>query len=539
MAAASWKKTSSPDCAETIETIKDTSMLNQATRAPFGVHERTAALNIAPDEFRALGHELVDRIAAFLGDLPSLPVTSGETPGALRTLLPAGQLPNEGAEPAALLAGAADLLFQHSLFNGHPRFFGYITSSPAPLGMLADLLAAAVNANVGSFQLGPMATEIESQTVRWIAELLGYPSDCGGVLVSGGNMANFVALLAARTVHTDWDVRTRGVAGGGKRLRIYASSDTHTWLQKAADLAGLGTDAISWIPVDDEGRIAVHALRERIAADRQQGDTPFFVVGSAGTVGTGAVDPLPELAEVCREERLWFHVDGAYGGFAAALLDGESGVGVPADLRGIALADSIAVDPHKWLYTPLEAGCVLVRDAAALPATFSAHPTYYHFDQAVEGEPPPLNYYEYGPQNSRGFRALKVWLGLRQAGRAGVVQQIADDIQLAGALAQSIQSTPELELFTNRLSITTFRYVPAELPLHKAEADEYLNTLNTALLEQLQQGGEVFVSNAVIGETFLLRACIVNFHTTLADVEALTEIVVRAGREVDARLRLT
>ncbi|HEV8190397.1 MAG TPA: pyridoxal-dependent decarboxylase, partial [Ktedonobacterales bacterium] len=254
------------------------------------------------------------------------------------------------------------------------------------------------------------------------------------------------------------------------------------------------------------------------------------------TVGTGAVDPLLKLAELCREDQIWFHVDGAYGGFAAALLGGEPEVRVPADLRGIALADSIAVDPHKWLYTPLEAGCVLVRNTAALPATFSAHPSYYHFDQAGEDEPPPQNYYEYGPQNSRGFRALKVWLGLRQAGRVGVVRQIADDIQLAEAMARRIEFTPELELFTRRLSIATFRYVPTELPVRKAEAEEYLNKLNTALLEQLQQGGEVFVSNAVIGETFLLRACVVNFHTTLTDVEALTEIVVRMGREVDARM---
>ncbi len=510
-------------------------MSNQSTSAPSSAYARAAALNIAPEEFRALGHDLVDRLAAFLGDLPSLPVTSGETPKAVRALLPAGQLPDEGAEPAELLSGTAELLIQHSLFNGHPRFFGYVTSSPAPIGMLADLLAAAVNSNVGSFQLSPIATEIESQTIRWIAELLGYPSDCGGVLVSGGNMANFVALLAARTKHSGQDVRARGLGADGQRLRIYASTETHTWLQKTADLAGFGTDAINWIPVDDEGRIPVDAVRASIAADRERGNTPFFVVGSAGTVGTGAVDPLVELAALCREEGLWFHVDGAYGGFAAALLDSDAAGSVPDEMRGLALADSVAIDPHKWLYAPLEAGCTLVRGASALPATFSAHPSYYHFDEAGEGEAPPLNYYEYGPQNSRGFRALKVWLGLRQAGRVGVTQQIADDIQLSEALAERVKATPELQLFTQRLSITTFRYVPADLD--GAEAEEYLNKLNTALLERLQKEGEAFVSNALIGEAFVLRACIVNFHTTLVDVEALTEIVVRVGREVHAELR--
>ncbi len=322
---------------------------------------REASSNLAPDEFRALGHDLVNRIADFLGRLPSLPVTPGESPEAVRALLPTGGLPERGAEPGALLADTAEMLFAHSLFNGHPRFFGYITSSPAPLGMLADLLAAAVNPNVGLFALAPMATEIEAQAVRWIAELIGYPTDCGGLFVSGGNMANFVGLLAARASRSGWDVRAQGMAAGEGRLRIYASSETHTWLQKTADLAGLGTESISWIPADGVGRITVDAVRARIAADRAQGYLPICVVGSAGTVATGAVDPLLELAALCREQGLWFHVDGAYGGFAAGLVGEEHGVRVPDDLRGIALADSVAVDPHKWLYSPLEAGCVLVR----------------------------------------------------------------------------------------------------------------------------------------------------------------------------------
>jgi glutamate/tyrosine decarboxylase-like PLP-dependent enzyme len=228
-------------------------------------------------------------------------------------------------------------------------------------------------------------------------------------------------------------------------------------------------------------------------------------------------------------------VDGAYGGFAAGLV-GDERVHVPDDLRGIGLADSVAIDPHKWLYSPLEAGCVLVRQRDHLPATFSAHPAYYHLEAGAENQP-PVNFYEYGPQNSRGFRALKVWLGLRQAGRSGVTRQIADDIALAEAMAGRIADTPELQLFTRRLSISTFRYVPADLTPGTPATDEYLNRLNTALLERLQQGGEVFVSNAVLDGQFLLRACIVNFHTTLADIVALPEIVVRHGRALDATLR--
>ena len=497
-------------------------------------------VDLAPDEFRALGHDLINRIADFLARLPSLPVTPGESAEAVRALLPAGGIPERGAEPAALLADTAEMLFAHSVFNGHPRFFGYITSSPAPLGMLADLLAAAVNPNVAFFSVAPVATEIESQAVRWIAELIGYPTDCGGLFVSGGNMANFVGLLAARASRASWDVRAQGMQGmaaGDGRLRIYASSETHTWLQKTADLCGLGTESISWIPADSRGRITANAVRERIAADRARGYQPRCVVGTAGSVATGTVDPLLDLAELCREQGLWFHVDGAYGGFAAALLGAADGVSVPDDLRAIALADSVAIDPHKWLYSPLEAGCVLVRQPSDLLAAFSAHPSYYHLEGEIESQP-PLNYYEYGPQNSRGFRALKVWLGLRHTGRSGVIQQIADDIALTEALAERVAQTPELRLATRELSIATFRYVPGDLtPGTSPDVDAYLDRLNTALLGQLQQGGEVFVSNAVLDGAFLLRACIVNFHTTVADIEALPEIVVRHGRALDAEMR--
>lgn len=493
---------------------------------------------MTPETFRALGHDLVDHIADFLARLPSMPVTPDEPPATLRALLPSGGLPRQGAAPDALLTEAANLLFAHSLFNGHPRFLGYISSSPAPLGMLADLLAAAVNPNVSVFVASPMATEIESQTLRWIAELIGYPTDCGGVLMSGGNMANFVCLLAARTHQLGQMVRQQGIAASRRHLRIYVSGEAHNWVQRSADLCGLGTDAIHWIPSDGTGHITVDAVRAGILADREQGDEPFCVIGNAGTVGAGVVDPLLDLAELCQEQGLWFHVDGAYGGFAAALLPDDFGVAVPDDLRGIALADSVAIDPHKWLYSPLEAGCSLVRRRQDLSDTFSAHPAYYHSAETL-GNERPTNFFEYGPQNSRAFRALKVWLGLRHTGRNGAARQIAGNIALAAALAQQIADTAELQLFTRELSITTFRYMPADLTTGDPTVDEYLDRLNMKLVERLQHSGELFVSNAILGGRFLLRACIVNFRTTLADMEALPGVVVRDGRAVDAELRET
>ena len=489
---------------------------------------RQAPLSMDAATFRTLGHRLVDQIAAFLESLPERPVTHDAAPSAVRAALDAeGPLPEQGTAPGPLLESTARLLFDHSLFNAHPRFFGYITAPPAPIGILGEFLAAAVNANAGAWILSPAATEIESQAVRWIAQLIGYPADCGGLMVSGGNMANLVCFWAARAARAEWNVREEGLASGGRRLRVYCSAETHTWIQKAADLAGLGTSAIRWVPAREDLRMDVDALRRTIQADAAAGDQPFLVIGTAGSVSTGAVDPLPAIAEVCKTHGLWFHVDGAYGGFAAASPD------APADLRALAIADSVAVDPHKWLYAPLEAGCALVRDPERLRAAFSYHPPYYHFEERA------TNYVDYGPQNSRGFRALKVWLALRHVGAAGYRRMIADDMRLSRALADAVGRTPDLELFTQDLSITTFRYAPADLRARVGEdaVERHLDAVNRALLDRLQRGGEVFVSNAVIRGRYVLRACIVNFHTDIHDVEAVPDIVVRLGRTLDGELR--
>ena len=492
---------------------------------------RDAPLAMDAATFRRLGHQLVDQLAELLASVPDRPVTRDESPSALRHALDLnGPLPEAGTDPGPLLAQTAQRLFDHSLFNAHPRFFGYITAPPAPIGIFGDLLAAVVNPNVGAWTLSPAATEIESQTVRWIASLIGYPSDCGGLLVSGGNMANVVCFLAARAAKAGWDVREHGVAGAGagaRPLRVYASRETHTWIQKASDLAGLGTASVRWIDTDARQRMDVAALRARIDDDLAAGEVPCLVAGTAGSVSTGAIDPLPEIAALCRERGVWFHVDGAYGGFAAAVPD------APDDLRALSGADSVAVDPHKWLYAPLEAGCALVRDPDALRAAFAYHPPYYHFNERA------MNYVDYGPQNSRGFRALKVWLALRHVGASGYRRMIGDDMRLARALADAVRRTPELELLTQALSITTFRYIPSDLRMTAGseQTEQHLDRLNRELLDRLQRGGELFVSNAVVDGRYVLRACIVNFHTTRADVEAVPEIVVRIGRTIDAELR--
>ncbi len=492
-------------------------------------NKRPTPIDIPREQFRAIGHQLVDEIADLFEGLPDRPVTTGKRPEELRALLGGDSpLPDRGADAKQLIERATRLLIDNSLYNAHPRFWGYITAGAAPIGVLGDLLASAVNPNVGGWVLSPMATEMELQAVRWMAELISYPRDCGGILVSGGNMANFVGFLAARAAKGDEGLRAKGIgSGANSRLRVYTSAETHTWVQKACDLFGLGTDATRWIPTDDDLRMNLNALRFQIETDLKNGDRPFMVIGTAGSVSTGAIDPLPEIHKICREYELWFHVDGAYGGFAACVPE------VHDDIRGLALADSVAVDPHKWLYAPLEAGCAMVRDPELLRNAFTYKTKYYHLDDEA------LSFVDYGPQNSRGFRALKVWLQLQQAGRSGYVQMIGEDMSLSRYAYELIAKHSEFEVATQGLSITTFRYVPTDMrsTIGESKTEEYLNKLNEELLEEIEKRGEIFVSPAVVRDRYLLRMCIVNFRTTRADVEAMPEIVARTGREVDSRLR--
>ena len=485
----------------------------------YGASEkREAPIDIDPALFRRIGTHLVNRIADFLENLEHGPVTPGESLDEVRSLLKQILLEENGTDAETIVNHTAELVLNHSLFNSHPRFLGYITSASAPIGMLADFLAAAVNPNVGGWALSPVASEIEVQTIRWIADVIGYDTETGGLLVSGGNMANFIGFLAARRAKTGAEIRNIGLREWNAPLTVYVSQETHTWIQKAADLFGLGTDAIRWIKTGPDQRMLMSDLEAAIKSDIEQGYQPFLIVGTAGSVATGAWDPLADIAELARRYDLWFHVDGAYGAFAANL------PGAGKHHRAIALADSVALDPHKWLYTPLEAGCVLVKKASHLAEAFSFRPSYYHLDEDEK-----TNFYEYGFQNSRGFRALKVWMALRQTGKKGVMDMIRQDIGLMHAFFEKIKDYPELEGMTCNLSIATFRYIPKGV---SKEDTELLNQVNTELLERLQEGGEVFLSNALINGQFLLRACIVNFRTRLSDMMALPEIVIKYGSAI-------
>ncbi|NJB70264.1 glutamate/tyrosine decarboxylase-like PLP-dependent enzyme [Saonia flava] len=491
---------------------------------------RSTPVEINKSDFKKIGYDLIDTIADFFDTIESYKVTSGESPVQLQKTLTATGLPEEGKSAAEIISRSSDLLLNHSLFNGHPKFMGYITSSPAPIGVLGDLLSAAVNQNVGAQILSPMATEIEKQTVQWLAEFIGVSPSYGGVLVSGGNMANFNAFLVARTAKMPKSLKEEGLVNTNSKLVAYCSKATHTWVEKAAILFGHGSKSIRWIPTDSENRMNNDLLSKTIQQDLRNGYQPFMVVGTAGDVSTGVVDNLKEIASICNKNNLWFHIDGAYGAPAAIIPEFKS------VFEGMDLADSIAIDPHKWLYTPLEAGCTLVKNPKHLIDTYSSHPEYYNFSKDEEGQ--SLNFYEYGLQNSRGFKALKVWMALQQIGSNGYTEMIAEDIKLSKLLYELAEKHPELEAITQNLSITTFRYVPMYgLPENQLKREAYLNTLNETLLDSLQQGGEVFLSNAIVLEKYCLRSCIVNFRTSESDIQEIIEIVIREGIKLHSQMQ--
>ena len=385
------------------------------------------------------------------------------------------------------------------------------------------MLAATVNPNVGAQILSPMATEIEKQTVKWLAEFIGVSPTYGGLLVSGGNMANFTAFLAARTAKAPKSIKEDGLANSGK-LVVYCSKTTHTWIEKAAVLFGLGSKSIRWIPADTANKMDTKILDQTIREDINNGCKPIMAIGTAGDVSTGAVDNMKEIAAICKSHDLWFHIDGAYGIPAAVIPELKS------LFEGIEEADSIALDPHKWLYSPLEAGCTLVKNPQHLIDTYSSHPEYYNFGNADMTQ----NFYEYGLQNSRGFRALKVWMALQHVGKNGYVKMISEDIELAELLYEEATKHPELEAISHSLSITTLRYIPHD---YQYQNDEYLNKLNETLLNALQQGGEVFLSNALVRGKYCLRGCIVNFRTSRKDIKEIIEIIVREGRSTHKQLQ--
>lgn len=428
-----------------------------------------------------------------------------------------GPVPRKPVAFDELVARIEREVLPTSAYNGHPRWLAYIMGAPAPVAVLGDLIATALNQNSGLWRVAPSSTAIEVQTLGWIAEMLGFPGTAEGLFVSGGQMANIVAHAVIRDAKAPWDVRALGVRGpngDAPQLRIYASSELHYCHEQAAELLGMGRQAIRSVPVDESYRMRLDSLSQMIAEDRSLGDLPIAIVGTTGTVGTGAIDPIPELLRVARHEDLWLHIDGSYGAFATLA---ES---CPAGLRALADADSVACDPHKWLFAPIDAGVVLVREPGRLERSFAFHASY--LETADRGA--RVNFLERGPENSRPQRALKVWLSIQAFGKDGYAAMIDYNIRLAAYLEELVQATPGLVLAAPRdLSIVCWRVEPGGMDGPALEG----------LQVAIEHRGIAMVSNAQLRDgRSALRACITNFRTRAQDLEA----IVRASAEIGAAL---
>ena len=478
------------------------------------------SLDISREAFEEISSQAERLVFEYFAQIAERPVMApnhaGKTKAAVKV-----ELPLEG-RPLAELIDECRTVMELSRHNGHPRFFGYVASPSTAIGAYADLIASALNANITCWRSGPAGTEIEQLVVRWLGSLIRYDEDAKGLLTSGGSMANMIALLIASRRKAGVEVSRKGLWQAKAPMTIYASEEVHMSIPKAADVLGFGRDQVRMIACDERQRMRVDQLVSHLNADRGQGLRPICVVGNAGTVNTGAIDPLNEIAEVAREFNLWFHVDGAYG--APGVLDQRK----REMFAGIERADSVSLDPHKWLFVPVDAGCLLFRDAAAAAAAFSTEDADYiklhgHADDAA------FAYWDYGVELSRRFRALKIWLTLAYYGVRKLAEAISEDNSLAAYLGEIVATADDFELLAPvELSICCFRYVPPELRGNDVE----LNRLNERIMAEVQKGGRAYLSNATVNGKFALRACITNFRTTKADIEQTVQVV----RDASGRL---
>ena len=473
-------------------------------------------------EIQEFGYRVVDVIARHLSELPGGPVFR-PVPTGVRQALAGATPPEEGLEPLEVLRRFEEQIEPYPLGNGHPRFFGWVNSPPVVIGVFAEALAAAMNSSCAGGNHA--ATYVEQESIGWLKRLVGFPESSMGLLLSGGSMATLTALAVARHAALGDAVRTDGLGRLSLPPVVYRTSEGHACIQKAVELLGLGTRCLRTIAHDPGHRMIPAALDAALAADRSAGMLPMAVVASAGTVSTGAIDPLDEIADVCERHRVWLHVDGSYG--APALLTAR----YHDQLRGMSRGDSVAVDPHKWLSIPVDAGAVLVRNAEAMRAAFSLVPAYLRTDGGPGGVGGPPWWSEYGFEQTRPFRALKLWMAQQQYGRAGYRNAIERDLSHADRLADRVRQRPELELRTSRsLSIVCFRYAPERLHADRPRLDR----INEALMARLQRDGRAFLTGTVVDGVFWLRACFVNYRTSADDVDAVAPLVATLGAEVAA-----
>jgi aromatic-L-amino-acid/L-tryptophan decarboxylase len=488
-------------------------------------------LDPTPDQIRSWSNAAIELMAEYLATIRNRPLYPNTTSREIRDRLDP-ELPQEPVGFDRLLGTFREVVIELSRHNGHPRMFGYVQAPGTAIAAIADLLASTLNANLTAWRSAPAAVEIERLTIDWIKEIIGFDPNAAGLLVSGGSMANMAALATARHAKAPPEISSEGAQSCSRALRVYASEEVHHSIAKAAALIGIGHDNVRMIGVDGRYKINLEALVAAIEEDRATGHLPICVVANAGTVATGAFDPLAQLSEIAQRYNLWLHVDAAYGGFAALAPTARP------FFASITRADSVALDPHKWLYLPVDCGCILYRDPETARTTFAHEAEYTRV--IGHGADEAFAFWDYGPELSRRFRALKVWMLLKGVGLRALGDAIEKDLACARHFEKLIKESNDFEMLAPvELSIFCFRHLPAHLKNAMTEAgstecklETDLDVHNERLLLALQRDGSSYLSNARLRGCFALRGCVMNYRTTLRDMEILLEDLRRVAAQM-------
>ncbi len=472
------------------------------------------------EAMRQLGHRMVDDMVSFLQDVRERPVWQ-PIPEKIQQQFKK-PLPKDPQDPEQVYQEFQKNIQPYPMGNIHPRFWGWVIGTGTPMGAMSEMLAATINSNSGGGD--HIANYVETQVLDWLKEIFAFPQKSSGLLVNGGSMANLVGLTVARNSMVDFNLRKEGLHSDSQPMLVYASSEAHSSIQKAIELLGLGSDSLRLIPVNKSFEIDILALEKTMRLDRHNGNTPFCIVGNAGTVNTGAIDNLNELADICQRENLWYHVDGAFG--AWSILSSE----YSSQLKGMERADSLAFDLHKWMYMPYDIGCILVKDEEKHRNSFSLTPGYLeHAKRGVAGGEHWFS--EYGVELSRNFKSLKAWISIKEHGMNKYARQIQKNINQAKYLSQRIEASSELEqLAPTSLNIVCFRYTAKTLD------EEKLNELNREILLQLHENGIAVPSYATLEDKYALRVSITNHRTLQVDLDLFVEEVLRLGRHFTSKI---
>lgn len=487
------------------------------------------SLDMDPEEFRKLGYEVIDTISRYYSSIRNRRIISESSSSEIEEVFEES-LPVKGEEPGGIIREWEQRILPHATHLGSPRYFGFVNGSGTMMSVFASALSTSVNMNSGGWKAGPAATEIERRSISWIAELIGYPTNCGGLFVGGGMVANFSALITALRNTAKYDTTNEGLQSKerqGKFTLYMSDHEGHVSIVKAVDMINLGRNSIRRVPSNEDLTMNTAELERMIEEDLLAGNIPFCVVAQVGSINVGVVDPLNEIARICKEKELWFHADGACGAFGAMLPE------LNHLFAGLENADSVTLDPHKWLYIPYECGCLLVRDQEKLRRTFSMSAPYLH--GSLPSDYNGMDYFDYGPQMSRGFNALKFWMTMKHYGKEGYQKLLRQNILCARHLDKLVRTSPDfIALHHPELFIYSFRFFPqgASEVYDPSESDLYLDKINQEIVDEIMASGFAFIMTSKVKGRIVIRLSICSHRTTLEDIEKVFVRLQETGRRL-------